>query len=398
MNRLCVRLGQLGLSFLLVISLPNTNWGGEPKVQIRSPKDGSQITQEQTYILVGGKVFTEVAGAGYVDIFLVLDVSASTAQYAGIDFPEFSQLSDFYVDSRRLGGRGWKCAGVRRPGRVNLRNSILAAEIMASRRLLSQLNPESTRVGVITFGDEAWLRQPLTHNFEQVRSALDLIYKEGPYGGTNMASPIRLATKELLGKGESEKYSDSIKALFFFTDGFPTLPTADCSSADADLAINAAQHAGKSGINVHTFALGEEALSQPRAAIGIARESGGKYMPISRPADLLAVVDHVSVAKIDFLQVTNQTIGKEALFSRLAADGFFASAVPLVEGLNRIQVLVRTNDGSTGRDTVTVRYEPGKNRSLELEVFLEKERSLRLELDRLGKGTDKSLRNLELTK
>src|SRR5262245_62162439 len=190
MNRLCVRLGQLEFSFLLLISLPNTNWGGEPKVEIRSPKDGSQFTQEQNYILVGGKVFTEVVGAGYVDIFLVLDVSASTAESAGIDFPEFFQLSDSYVDSRRLGGRGPGCSGVRLPGQVNLRTSILAAEIMASRRLLSQLNPESTRVGVITFGDEAWLRQPLTHNFEQVRSALDLIYKQGPYGGTNMVSPI----------------------------------------------------------------------------------------------------------------------------------------------------------------------------------------------------------------
>ena len=62
----------------------------------------------------------------------------------------------------------------------------------------------------------------LTHDFEEVRTALDLIYKRGPYGGTNMVDAIRVATEELLGKGESEKYLDSIKALIFFTDGFPT--------------------------------------------------------------------------------------------------------------------------------------------------------------------------------
>ena len=224
-----------------------------------------------------------------------------------------------------------------RTGSFNLRNSILAAEIVASRRLLMQLNPETTRVGVITFADKAWLSQPLTHNFAEVRRALDSIYKRGPLGGTNMVDPIRVATDELLGKGESEKYLDSIKALLFMTDGFPTSP-ADCTTA-TDLAINAAQLAGKAGINIHVFALGEEALSNPQAAVGIARESGGTYTAVTRPADVLAVVDKISAVGVDSIQVTNETIQQKALQSRLAVDGFFASAVPVVEGLNRIQVL-----------------------------------------------------------
>ena len=357
-------------------------------MQIRSPKDGSQITQEQAYILIGGKVATGAGGSGYVDIFLVLDVSGSTAQYAGGDFAEFSQLPNFYVDRRRLGGFGLPCAGRDRPGPLNLRNSILAAEILASRRLLSQLNPETTRVGVITFGEEVWLRQRLTHDFEEVRSALDLIYKRGPYGGTNMVDAIRVAADELLGKGESEKYLDSIKALIFFTDGFPTRPFADCTAADTDLAINAAELAGKAGISVHVFALGEEALSNPRAAVGIANASGGIYTAVTRPADVLAVVDKVSAVGVDSIQVTNESVGQKALQSRLAIDGFFASAVPVVEGLNRLQVLCRASDGSIGRDTITVHYQPGGNRSLNLDVFLESEKNLKLEVERLGKSPD----------
>jgi len=399
MNKSRSHFFQLALSFFLLIARSNGAWADKLTVQIRSPKDGSHITQEQAHVLIGGKVTTE-AGAGYVDLFLVLDVSGSTAQYAGVDFAEFSQLPNFYVDRRRLGGLGLPCAGRDRAGPLNLRNSILAAEIVASRRLLSQLNPATTRVGVITFGEEVWLRQRLTHDFGEVRGALDLIYKRGPYGGTNMVDAIRVAADELLGRGQSEKYLDSIKTLFFFTDGFPTRPTADCSSADADLAINGANLAGKSGISVHVFALGEEALSNPRAAIGIAKESGGTYTPISRPADLLAVVDHVPVIKVDLLQVTNQTIGKEAFLSRLAVDGYFASAVPVVEGLNQIQVLVRANDGSIGRDTITVHYQvegvqQKETRSLDLEVFLEREKSLKLEVERLGKSSDQIQRDIE---
>ena len=364
-------------------------------VQIRSPNEGSQITQEQSYVLVGGKAAIKTGGSGYVDIFLVLDVSGSTAQYAGADFAEFSQLPNFYVNRNRLGGLGLPCAGRDRPGPLNLRNSILAAEIVASRRLLSQLNSKTTRVGVITFGEEVWLRQRLTHNFDEVRAALDMIYKRGPYGGTNMVDAIRVSTAELLGKGESEKYLDSIKALIFFTDGFPTRPAADCTEKDTDLTIHAAQLAGKTGISIHVFALGEDALSNPRAAVGIARESGGTYTPVSRPADVLAVVDKVSAVGMDSIQVTNETIQQKALQSRLSVDGFFASAVPVVEGLNRIQVLVRASDGSIGRETISVHYEPGAQRSLDLEIFLEREKNLKLEVERLGKNPDQIQRDRE---
>ena len=69
-------------------------------------------------------------------------------------------------------------------------------------------------------------------------------------------------------------------------------------------------------------------------------------------------------------------------------SGFFASAVPVIEGLNRIQVLGRATDGSIGRDTVTVRYEPGDKRSLDLEIFLEREKSLELEVEKLGKTSE----------
>lgn len=164
----------------------------------------------------------------------------------------------------------------------------------------------------------------------------------------------------------------------------------------------------KAEIGVHVFALGEEALSNPRAAVGIAKESGGTYTAVSRPADVLAVVDKISAVGVDSLQVTNETIQQKAIQSRLAVDGFFASAVPVVEGLDRIQVLARTRDGSIGRDTITVHYDPRVERSLDLEVFLdnekhsfdlkvslEREKSLKQEVERLGKSAEQIQRDVE---
>src|SRR4030095_2033298 len=47
---------QLGITVFLMISFSNRAWSTDLTVQIRSPKDGSMITQEQAYVLVGGKV------------------------------------------------------------------------------------------------------------------------------------------------------------------------------------------------------------------------------------------------------------------------------------------------------------------------------------------------------
>jgi hypothetical protein len=399
MNKSRSHLLQLGITVFLITSFSNRAWSADLTVQIRSPKDGSTITQEQAYLLVGGKAEVQTGRAGYVDIFLLIDVSASTAQYAGVDFSEFSGLPDFYITPRMVTGRNPSpnCRSVWRSHHSRI--STLAAEVVASRRLLSQLNSATTRVGVITFGDDAWLRQPLTHDFEEVRSALDLIYKRGPRGKTNMVDAILVGTEELLGKGESANYLDSIKTLVLLTDGFPNLPSGDCTppgtEADTDLTISAARQAGNLGISVHVFALGEDVLSNPRAAVGIARESGGTYTAVTRPADILAVVDKLSAVGVDSIQVTNETIQQEALESRLAADGFFASAVPVVEGLNRIQVLGRASDGSLARDIITVNYQPGAKRSLDLEIFLEREKTLKLEIDRLDKSPEQIQREVE---
>ena len=368
----------------------------QPKVQILSPKNGTQIAQDQKSVLVSGKVAREAGRSGNVDIFLVIDVSGSTALYSGADLGDADQPPEstvFPTPQISIGGFGLGGPPIRNP-----RNSVLAAEVAAARRLLLQLNHETTRVGVLSFSDRANLLQPLTHDFERVRKVLADVLRSGSYGGTNMVEAIRLAISELMGFGTSERRTDAIKVQFLLTDGFPTLPIGESkrmTPEDVALTINAARLAGKAGIKVHVFALGEEALSYPRAAIGIAKESGGTYTPVVRPADALAVLENISVVGVDYVQVINQTIGQKATQLRLAADGFFSSAVPVTEGKNQIDVLARASDGGNARESITIYYQPGTQRSLDLEVFLEKEKNLQLEVNRLGKSPAEIQREVE---
>jgi VWA domain-containing protein len=390
-----LRLNALGLLFLC-LGAANSIWAAEPRVQILSPKDGSRISQEQNTIFVSGKVARDTGRSANVDIFLVIDISGSTAIYSGVNLGDADPppaSSGLGLPQITIGGMS-----VGRPPIRNLRNSVLAAEIAAARRLLLQLNAQSTRVGVLTFSEGARLMQPLTHDFDQVRRVLDDIIRTGPDGGTNMVEGIRMAITELMGLGRSERRTDAIKVQFMLTDGFPTMPIGGGRQAtpeDSDLAINSARLAGRAGIKVNVFALGEEALSYPRAAVGIAKESGGAYTPVLRPADVLAAVENISAVGVDYIQVVNQTLGQRATQIRLGADGYFSSAVPVAEGANQIEVLARASDGANGRDAITVFYQSGNQKSLELEVFLEKERKLKLEVERLGRSPAEIQREVE---
>src|SRR6516165_5073194 len=154
------RSGLVGLLIVLSTIGPERAWA-EPKLQILSPKDGTQISQDEKSVFVSGKVARETGRSGNVDILFVIDVSGSTALYAGADLGDADQppaTSGFpmpQIGIGRMGPGGFPPLG-------NPRNSVLAAEVAAARRLLLQLNHESTRVGVINFSDNAHLLQPLT--------------------------------------------------------------------------------------------------------------------------------------------------------------------------------------------------------------------------------------------
>ncbi len=402
MNHVALRFFSLCFFLCGFLGSSSGTLSAEPIVQIHSPKDGSRIEQKQSTIFVSGKVFTQEIRTPNVDILFVLDVSGSTARYAGVDLDDSADLPDA-SDSGGWGrpqitvfGGGFGMGG--RPPVRDLKNSIMAAEVAATRRLLSQLDPETTRIGLITFGEEANLLQPLTHDFEQVRQSLRSVLSNGPYGGTHMAGGIRLAIRELAGLGQSARRVDAVKVQFLLTDGFPTLPIGGgkrATAEDTHLAINAARIGRKAGVKAHVFALGEEALSHPRAAVGVAQESGGTFTPVVRPADILGVLENISLVGVGYVQVLNETTGQRASSLRLASDGFFSSALPVVEGLNRIQVWARSSDGATGQSSLSIYYLSGRQRSLELEVFLEKEKSLNLELDRLGKSREEILGEID---
>jgi len=358
------------------------------QILIESPKPGEPLRNKVHQAPIRGSALADGDRPADFDVMIVVDVSGSTQVASGADVDGDGELG--FNPQLELVEPGRYPADLQStdPG-----DTILAAEVKAAQALVSSLDPERVRVGVISFSGEmnpqtgermrydqqdAWLDLPLTNNHKRVRAAVHAVLMRGPHGGTNFAAGVRLAVRELAGLSGSVSKArpDTKKVVLFLTDGLPTFPIGTGSMPDAgdtEAALSAARLAHKAGITVNTYALGPNALTNPLAATEMARITLGNFLPVRNPGDIISFLSGVSFANIDDVVITNLTTREVSYDVDLSPDGSFSGFVPVREGQNRVRVTALASDGSSG--------------SVELDLLFEKsgltERELALELDRI---------------
>lgn len=335
----------------------------ELRLSIDSPSNGAVIGDPTGMAFVSGQALALYGEYQTFDIVFVIDTSDSTAEPSGAD------IDGNGVIGEKRGAKYLSILGSVLPlPNSDKADSILAAEIAGCRVLLSQLDPRTTRVGVVAFaGDsdaltpDAYTEVPLTTDFKKVERGLDAIYRRGPKGMTNMVTAVNLATIELLGtqSAYSTKREGARRVIMFLTDGQPTLPLESSQLQNAKMAIQQAVRAAKFDIRVDTFAIGEEALSEPVVVVEMARVSNGVFTPVRNPKDLRAVFEDVSFSSIERLEIRNKTTGKMAEYVVPNPDGSFSALLPMNEGKNTVEVYARSTDGTEGRREVSVSFLAG---------------------------------------
>ena len=329
------------------------------------------------------------------DVVIVIDTSGSTNAASGADIN-----GNGVVGASGLSGIFKQTD----PG-----DSILAAEVAAAKKVLESLDPRNTRVGLVTFAGTADQRdpytgmiysdnfpdaiteEPLTTNYERVVKALDRVFKRGPDGMTNMTEGVRQAVKELKGYrgGLSKPDRGSQKVVIFFTDGQPTAPyPTEFKRENVNSVLRAASQARRADVQVHTFAIGEEALEGGNiACVQLAAYTGGYFQAVMSPGDLPAVVDTVNFANLEELAISNVTNGEAASETIINADGSFGALVPVQPGLNRLRVVATATDGTKTEAEVTVSYAPGApSASLPRELVAMRNRLLERRLIAIKRG------------
>ena len=381
-----------GLSVPGVADPPSSASGREPapvRLTITSPAPDEIVQSRVTMAPVRGRAESGAGERADFDVMVVIDVSHSTRYPSGIDVDGDGEIGMNPQQELVLPGAypdDMVCS--------DPEDTILAAEIRATRHLLEVLDPERTRVGVIAFSGrvdpksgeqasaaqrDAWLEVPLTRDFSALEAALGELLARGPHGATNFAAAIQLSVVELAGLSGalSRPRPGSRKVVTFLTDGVPTFPFGKAARADpedTEAALGAARLARKAGIRVNAFALGQGALGSPLALSELARITRGRFTPVRQPGDIVAFLQGVSFADIDDVVVTNLSTGEISYDVELAPDGSFLAFIPVREGSNRVEVAALAGDGGEKRLEFDLAFKKSGLTALELELELERVR------------------------
>lgn len=334
-------------------------------LSIDFPADGAVVTDTICGVFVSGRAHALSGAMHRFDVVMVIDTSRSTLEPAGAD-----------INGNGTVGRSHRgrIASIFGSGGSDRGDSILAAEVAAARQVLRGLDPRSTRVALVTFAGDAdgdarsssasraaLTREPLTRKYAQIEQVLDQVLRTKPDGNTHMAAGVDQATIELLGLRGASSHADARaeKIVFFFTDGQPTLPYGPEMEADNVRAVlRAADRARRGGIRIHSFAIGPEALEGPIATVEMATRTDGYFTPVRHPGDLLNLVEEVSFAKLEAVQLTSDTMSAPAQPFRISADGAWAGLVPMRPGENHIRVRARSADGAEAEKQLAVTLVP----------------------------------------
>ena len=370
----------------------------ELTIVVTSPMAGEVVRNKVHMAPLRGSAQSGSGATADFDVMLVIDVSHSTRYPSGIDVDEDGEVG--------LNPKVELVAPGTYPDDMvcsDPDDTILAAEIHASRHLLKVLDPTRTQVGVIVFSGavdpatgrrisseqrDALVKIPLTHDLERVDAMLVQILEEGSYGATNFAAAIQLGVIELAGlsRAYSKPRLGARKIMLFLTDGVPTFPfgpAARSDPADVEAAISASRLARQAGVTIHSFALGQQALMSPLALREVARLTVGSFTPVRNPGDIVAFLQGVSFANVADVVVTNLTTGEISYDVELSPDGSFYAVVPVREGQNELEISALATDGGEAQRRVALQFEKSGLTARELAIELERIKARNRELMRL---------------
>ena len=355
----------------------------EARLDVDEPEPGRVVRGLANLVEVRGR--GGLWEAENFDVVLAIDESSSTLAATGRD-----------VDGDGLVGQNRP-----RPGSTpdsfstDPGDSTIRAELEAARSLIRKLNAQTTRASIITFAGQARVRTPLDEP-EKAMQALDAYQIAVDWSGTSFGNPLAVALQEFVTRRDFSARRQ--RTILLLSDGFPTFP----SPAEAHQhALDNAEVLSRFGIKVHTFALGELAQSQTLEAI--AERTGGRYIPIDNPADVIDVLADVRLTGLQRVSIVNLTTGESARAVRTFPDGSFDGFARLVEGTNLLEIGARLVDGRRLSERRTVVYAPPEHPTdrhraelEELRMQLEL-RTIETDMARRARGTTRERdRRLEL--
>ncbi len=326
------------------------------------------------------------AGAGQPlehDVMIVIDTSGSTAVASGSDVDGDGKVGR-RSRRKREAWRNFNPAYLSNdPG-----DTVLAAELLATRRLVERMGTGRTRIGIISFSNEPRIEAKLGSDEKALARAFQNLDAGFGSGMTNMQTAIDLAAEALL--VARPPAGERRQSILMLSDGYPSAPAGRASAA----AYQAARKAADLGIRIYSFALGLGEFEPDDVFFEMALISGGGHVRLEDPAEIVHELARVNLTGVTAIEIHNETAGKAARATRVFPDGSFDGLVPLEPGTNRVVVTAHGDAGGVGRSEALIEYLPisPADAPEQVEAFRRKlrARTVETELSRRRERPDRS--------
>ncbi len=313
-------------------------------LEVDVPRSGDAVHESINLVEVRGWAGTGLRGKH--DVVIVLDRSGSTFRASGVD-----------VDGDGIVGRQF-------PGEppdeivlwtTDFGDTIVAAETLAARRLVERLDPETTRMAIVTFGGNAKVEAPLGSSRAQLLAALDALPPSPNENGTNIYGALETAIG-VFEAAPAELGLTRQREILLLSDGVPTSPPVPPGAAQR-ISVHAARNAARAHARIYAYALGPTAAVARDRFDEIVRANGGELLVLDSPADIIEFVPYLSWTSIAKVRLENTTNGEVGRAMRLFPDGSFDGFAPLQRGRNELRLTATSQGGAEASATCWVSYD-----------------------------------------
>jgi uncharacterized protein YegL len=308
-------------------------------LEIDTPHSGDLVNEPVPLVEVRGWAGTGLRGKH--DVVIVIDRSVSTFRASGVDVDGDGVIGHTFPGDPPDEIVLWTS---------DFGDTIVSAEMLAARRLVERLDPETIRMGIITFGGNAKLEAPVGATREQLLAALDAVKPRPNPNGTNMYSAIETALDALDHAPAEPGGARRQREILLLSDGMPTSPPEPRDAAQI-ISVHAARNAAREHTRIYAYALGPTAAAAHDSFQEIVAANGGELTVVDSPADIVEFVPYLSLSSIAKVSLQNTTSGETGRAMRLFPDGSFDGFAPLQPGRNELRFTATSQGGSLASTT-----------------------------------------------
>ncbi len=308
-------------------------------LEVDVPHSGDLVREPMPLVEVRGWAGTGLRGKH--DVVIVIDRSGSTFRASGVDVDGDGVIGHTYPGDP--------------PDEIVLWTSdygdtIVSAEQLAARRLVERLDPDTTRMGIITFGGNAKLEAPVGASREQLLGALNALQPRANPNGTNMYEALETAIDALEAAPPEPGSPPRQREILLLSDGMPTSPPEPRNAAQL-ISVHAARNAARAHARIYAYALGPTAAAAHDSFQEIVAANGGELTVLDAPADIVEFVPYLSLTSIAKVSLENATSGEAGRAMRLFPDGSFDGFAPLQPGRNELRFTATSQGGTLASTT-----------------------------------------------